>query len=180
MVIYRCTYRSEDNWDEFLERIDYHIVRSLRFYNGLDLLPRFRPTVFDDKSQFDGASIATVREHFKQWASTTPQEEQGTGPGLAHRYRFCVYADEQALQSVINAEPQSLVDKSGFVKLINKDWQPDPEDDEGEEPIEGCTLHDVGWMMVGYQDVMVNMCVHLRESFCWELEYRRPICVVRA
>jgi hypothetical protein len=139
---------------------------------GEDLLESFRLAVFEDRSKFDGASTTAVREHFKQWAATAPQEEQGTGPSNSHRYRYCIYVDDEALKSIVESNPNSLFE--GFVKLILGDWEPEVDNDDNEEPLEGCTQHDVGWFMVGYQDVMVYMYPNLRESYSWETEYARP------
>jgi hypothetical protein len=58
-------------------------------------------TVFDIPSIFDDASTSAIREHFKQWAATALQHEQGTGPGLSQRYRYCIQVDDEALESVI-------------------------------------------------------------------------------
>jgi hypothetical protein len=96
--------------------------------------------------------------------------------------------DEEALDSVVHKSrapwgeiPGNIV---GYVKFINKEWEPyDPveyEDEyerlaeDPEEPIEGCTLHDVGWMKVRYDMVMVSQYNYLRDSLAWEYEYRRP------
>jgi hypothetical protein len=72
----------------------------------------------------------------------------------------------------------------GYVNLISKEWEPyDPVEYEDEneiveeppeEPIEGCTLHDVGWMKVLYDRVMVSKYNYLRNGMAWEYEYRRP------
>jgi len=172
MVIYRCTYGSNADWEECLRRIRKWAFSSFRPGCGSDLLERLRLTVFEDRSKFDGASTAAIREHFKQWAENAPQEEQGTGPGDSHRYRYCVYVDDEALKSVIESNPKSLDD--GYVKLIWKDWVPNEDDDGSYEPLEGCTKFDVGWLMVGYQDIMVWMYPPLRESYSWETEYARP------
>ena len=58
-------------------------------------------TVIEDRSILDDASTSFVREHFKQWAATAPQKEQGTSPGLSQRYRYCVQVDADALESVV-------------------------------------------------------------------------------
>lgn len=176
IVIYRCTFRSNSDWEECVRRIRDRASESLKYYNGLDLMQRFRPIVFDDRAKFEGASTAAVREHFRQWTATAPQEEQGTGPGLSHRYRYCIYVDDEALRSVIDADPKSITD--GFVKLIHKDWEPELDNDDEQKLLEGCTQEDVGWMMVGYQDVMVDMYPPLRDEDAWSIEYKRPDWVV--
>lgn len=138
-------------------------------------------TIFEDRSLFDGASTSVVREHFKQWAITAPQQEQSTGPALSQRYRYCIQVDDAALKSVLeNDEPLPPM-SHGFVNLIWNDdgWKhtngaPSPEEEEVEEPIEGCTWHNVGWMRVTYQDVMVCFYVLLRDLNDCHRVYRRP------
>jgi len=176
-VIYRCTYESDDDWGQFMERLRDQIRRTLEIYNGLDMMDSLSITVFEDRSILDGASTSVVREHFKQWAATAPQQEQGTGPALSQRYRYCVQVDAEALESVIH---DTISD--GFVNLIWKDWEPDKPDhrEEIEEPVEGCTQHKVGWLNVAYQDVMVGMYYYLRGWNDWYAEYRRPPEVARA
>ena len=184
-VIYRCTYESDDDWDQFMERLRYRIREVLEIYNGLDMIDSLSMTVIEDRSILDGASTSIVREHFKQWASTAPQQEQGTGPALSQRYRYCVQVDDEALESVIHdspAPPEPDTISDGLVNLIWKDWEPyrpDPRE-EVEEPIEGCTLNNVGWMRVAYPDVMVGMYYYLRDYNDFYREYRRPPEVARA
>jgi hypothetical protein len=182
-VIYRCTYESDDDWDRFMGLRD-QIRCTLEIYNGLDMMDSLSVTVFEDRSVLDGASTSVVREHFKQWAATAPQQEQGTGPAL-QRYRYCVQVDAVALESVIHdspSTPQPDTISDGFVNLIWKDWEPSRPDsrEEVEEPIEGCMQHKVGWMRVAYQDVMVDVYHYLRDWNDWYSEYCCPPQVARA
>lgn len=181
-VIYRCTYESDEAWDQFLKRLRHQIQLALRAYNGLDMMDSLSLTVVEDRSLLDDASTSVVREHFKQWAATAPQQEQGTGPGLSQRYRYCVQVDADALESVVedgSETPEIDTVADGFVNLIWKDWSPEPFTpprfpEPEEEPIEGCTLQDVGWMMVAWQSLMVDMYYYLRDYDDWYREYRRP------
>jgi len=184
-AIYRCTYESDSDWQEFIRRLRYRIEQTLKFYNGMDMMDSLSFTVIEDKSILEGARTSTVREHFKQWAATAPQQEQGTGPALSQRYRYCVMMDNSALDSVVHNAPapaESDMTSKGFVGLVWKDWKPASPDarEEVEEPIEGCTQHDVGWMRVAYQDAMVGMYYYLRDLNEWYREYRRPPQVARA
>jgi hypothetical protein len=79
-AVYRCIYRDDAAWEMCLERLNASIRKSMRFYNGLDLLDEdaFRLTVFDDASEFDGAGAPVVRRHFKKWRKGALREEQGT------------------------------------------------------------------------------------------------------
>lgn len=80
LAIYRCTYGDDAAWETCLERLNASIRESMFFYKGLDLLEegRFRLTIFDDASRFDGAGIQLVRQHFKEWRKHAMREEQGT------------------------------------------------------------------------------------------------------
>lgn len=185
-VIYRCSYESDDDWDQFMKRLRYRTRCSVEAESGLDMMDSLSMTVFEDRSLFDGASTSNVREHFKQWAATAPQLEQGTGPALSQRYRYCVQVDAVALKSVIHdapAPPAIDVSSKGFVNLIWLDWDPSSPEARGEEtgePIEGCIVHDVGWMRVAYQDLMVGMYYFLRDYSDWYHEYRRPPIVAHS
>lgn len=192
-VIYRCTYESDSDWAEFMSRLRYHIHDTLTFYNGLDMLDSLELTVIDHAATLADASTSAVREHFRQWVTTACQTEQGTGPGMSQRYRYCIQVDYEALHACVHeapAPPEIDTTDEGFVNVIWNNWQPvsgsmgdedeDEGGDEGLEPIEGCTQEDVGWMMVAYQDVMVDMYHLLRDTNAWYTEYRRPPEVARS
>ena len=161
-----------------MERLRYRIRRYLDRLNGRDIMDRLNIVVFDDKSIFDGASTSTVREHFKNWVDTASQQEQGTGPANSQRYRFCIQVNSEALEGVIHdasAPPLPDATGKGFVIEALYGSGPVPEDDE--PPIEGCTLHNVGWMRIPYQYAMTIYCM-MREQDVWYREYRRPPEVV--
>jgi hypothetical protein len=161
LVIYRCTYRSDSDWSEFIARFRTHVIKYLEFSEALNLLDDFHMTVFEDKS-LDGARPAMVREKFNEWAKTAPQQEQNATAGDTVRYAWCIYVDDGALESIARKpDPDFLMDKSwGFVNPIQADWEPydrfEGEDDleEENEPIDGCTNHDTGWMRVRYGKVI--------------------------
>lgn len=170
-VIYRCTYESNTAWDGFMRRLLANTEETLYRDGGLDLLDNLAVTVYEDSS-FDGAATAVVRDHFKRWAATAAQQEQGTGPGMSERYLYCIQVTQDMLDSVLAGE-------EGFVRLVRGDWEEYDPYEEGErleeehEAIEGCTLEDVGWMQVPFNGVMVIPWYFLR-GCAWETEYRRP------
>jgi len=94
--------------------------------------------------------------------------------------------DAVALKSVIHDAPAPpVIDTSskGFVNVIWLDCEPSSPNARGEEigePIEGCILHDVGWMRVAYQDLTVGMYYFLRDYNDWYHEYRRPPMVAHS
>ncbi|KAF7118900.1 hypothetical protein CNMCM5793_008536 [Aspergillus hiratsukae] len=189
-VIYRCTYESDADWDEFMRRLRWCTRRTLESHQGLELMDSLRLTVLEDRCVFDGATTSTIRNHFRQWAENAVEAEQGVGarPRDSQRYRYCIQVDEEALDSVVHKAPAPWSEipgnSVGYVNLISKEWEPyDPVEYEDEyerleeppeEPIEGCTLHDVGWMKVLYHSVMVAKYNYLRDDLAWEYEYRRP------
>ncbi|KAH9224073.1 hypothetical protein DL95DRAFT_484953 [Leptodontidium sp. 2 PMI_412] len=182
-VIYRCTYESDDDWNKLMKQLRQDVKECLETYNGLDMEKRVRITAIEDKSILNDASTSFVREHFKQWTATAPQREQaeGVGPGLSQRYQFCLQVDDAALDAIVHDTSEIGQSDAGFVNLIWKDWEPNApgQMDEGEEDIEGCTQHDVGWIMVAFHGVMIDMYNLLRDSNDWLREYRRPLEVVR-
>ncbi|RHZ45543.1 uncharacterized protein CDV56_102885 [Aspergillus thermomutatus] len=190
LVIYRCTYKSDADWDEFMRRLHWRIRDVLEFYQGLDLMDSLGLTVLEDRSLFDGATTSTVRNHFRQWAETAVEAEQGVGAcqRRSQRYRYCIQVDEEALDSVVHKVPapweEICCNNVGYVNFIDKEWEPygpvyyeDEYDrlvEDPEEPIEGCTLHNVGWMKVHYDTVMVCKYNYMRDELAWDWEYRRP------
>lgn len=197
--IYRCTYKSDAEWDEYLHRYQWHISDMLKDYNGLDMLDSLQTIFFEDRSLFEGAGTATIREHFQKWATNAIQEESGVSPDIIHRltlngaparYRFCIFIDEESLQSVLQAPIDDCLNKHAFVNMLYGWWKPEsiedfsledlesddePEDllDDGYDPIEGCTLNDVGWMKVALCDAGLEGFQKLGEGY-WEKLYERP------
>jgi len=167
-VIYRCTYESDSDWARFMEALRSELHLSLEHYKGLDLLESFKLTVFEDKDTLDDASTFSVREHFKEWVKTAPYQEQGKGPGLSQRYRYCIQVDDEALMTVLSDE------YDGWVNLIKLDWERDESDPGIRDPVEDLTVGDVGWMMVDVRFFMVSNYYYLRPSYAWEYEYIRP------
>ncbi|PCG89192.1 Hypothetical protein PENO1_106090 [Penicillium occitanis (nom. inval.)] len=193
LVIYRCTYKSHSDWEEFMRRLLFHVHQTLEYSDSLDLLDSFMPTVMDDKTRFDGVSPAIVRDYFNQWARTACETEQGVSFNYASRassarYRLCLMVDEEALLSILNI-PHEAVDgnnDTGFVILINGQWKPEflteedlkayhsPPPENNFEPVKGCTLEDVGWMNVCYDRAQIVPSAYIRNSGIWGDWYIRP------
>ncbi|KAJ6125099.1 hypothetical protein N7471_012416 [Penicillium samsonianum] len=201
--IYRCTYQSDFDWAEFLRRYQWHVADSLKHVNGLDLLESFKMTVFENQALFEGVGVSTgsttIREHFQQWATIAIQEEQGVSPDMlvfanveAARYRFCLFVNEESLQSVLQAPLEDCFNKNAFVNMLNGWWKAeslddhDPEDLEDDEleairlelnsynPIEGYTVKDVGWMKVALCGAGLEGFSKMGEHGEWDRYYERP------
>jgi hypothetical protein len=185
IAIYRTTYKSESDWEEFLRRFLGRVRKTLEYYEGLDMWDSFRPTVMEDKSRFDGATPTQIRDAFKEWARTACETEQGVTYERAEwaygaRYRLCILVDEEAVRSVLEI-PEERLDKlntTGFVVMINGRWVPEiaegEDDDDEYEPLYGCTREDVGWMKVHYDRAQIVASTTMRDGSDWDLEYRRP------
>ncbi|KAJ5248576.1 hypothetical protein N7468_000027 [Penicillium chermesinum] len=188
-VIYRCTYDSDLDWQKFLDFYMSGVKASLKFYGGLDLLDSFAPTVLEDPS-FKSAKVTELREHFNTWALEAMQREQNITVARAHkyypysgRYRFFIMVDQAALQSVLNA-PDKKLRKKAFVRLVNTEWEPQVlDEDEIEalggpldefEPLEGCTLEDVGWMLMPFNQAGLTAFHHVRDTVDFDFYYCRP------
>lgn len=195
--IYRCTYESDADWAEFLHRYQWHVNHLLGYYNGLDMLESYQVTVFEDKSLFEGATTATIRDHFQKWAVNTLQESGGSPTMIrafnvrVARYRFCLFVNEESLQSVLRAPIDDCTNKDAFVNMLYGWWKPEsiedfsqedledvdqPEDliDDGYESIEGSTLKDVGWMKVALCGAGLGGYQKMGEGGEWERHYERP------
>ncbi|RAH81634.1 hypothetical protein BO86DRAFT_389384 [Aspergillus japonicus CBS 114.51] len=127
LVIYRCTYSSDADWEEFMSRLLYRLRSRLEhYYDGLDMLDSFQLTVMDDKARFDGANPDAIRGHFDEWAPAACEAEQGILPTVARymciaRYGLCIMVDEEALRSVLAIPHEDLDTRSstGFVILVH-------------------------------------------------------------
>lgn len=61
-VVYRCTYKSDEEWARFMDRLRYYIRSTLQFDNALDLETSLDFRVFEDSKHFDGARPFVIRE----------------------------------------------------------------------------------------------------------------------
>lgn len=167
-----------------MRRFLYHARETLEYYDGLDMLDSFVPTVMDDKTRFDGVTPSIVRDYFNHWAHTACETEQGVLFDRAQwantaRYKFCVMVDDEALQSVLDI-PLEDVDRyndTGFVILVNGRWEPEflseeeleaytsPPPENNFEPVQGCTLEDVGWMKVCYDRAQIVTSAFMCNGF---------------
>jgi hypothetical protein len=98
-TVYRCTYGDDAAWATCLDRLRASIRESMEFYHALELLDedRFRMTVFDEASEFDGAGAERVRRHFKTWREQAFGEEQDRRHFKTWRER--AFGEEQGTHS---------------------------------------------------------------------------------
>ncbi|KAJ5909257.1 hypothetical protein N7495_001939 [Penicillium taxi] len=140
-------------FENFMALLVSAVPECLKFYNGLDLLDTFTLTVLEDPS-FKGATIATLREHFNQWAKTLLKEEKSIAEDYrpcTGCYRFFITVDQEAMDSGLSAPKDE--DEEAFVRVVYAEWKPEMLDEEDiansdvyGPDIKGCTQNDVGWM----------------------------------
>ena len=143
------------------------------------MLPSVDYQVFENPDLFDNAHPSTIREHFTQWAVTTPQQEQGEGayPMRSQRYNYCIHVDQEALLSVIRGLPPSEVTffGPGYVNLVCKQLLGGmrPEHTYGRAEQEHC------FMRINYQNLMLHWYNQLRPQGSWGNEHRVPPEIAR-
>lgn len=83
--------------------------------------------------------------------------------------------DEEALLSVLKIPPEEVdgYNKTGFVILINGQWEPEflfdsPLPENNFEPVKECILEDVGWMNVRYHRAQIVSSAFMNDSGTWE------------
>ncbi|KAG9604934.1 hypothetical protein KCU77_g3822, partial [Aureobasidium melanogenum] len=173
-VIYRCTYSSDRDWADLMSRLGFYIQESLQQQNGLDMMESLDYYVLEDKALFDAAKPATVREHFRQRVRDAPQHERSVPAMRSQRYNFCVYIDEDALQSIVSGPPPPGDElDTGYVNLICLDMLGGvrAEFDTDHTQLDRC------WIRVTYQDLMPTWYINFRTQRSWFVEYRRPLQV---
>ncbi len=113
-------------------------------------------TFVSDPTTLDGASRDQLRRRFRAWAADAKRTEQPRAAdhdkdwnGLrSQRYTYFVQVDEEALRSVVDADPSDHSDV-GWVNLVRADEEMDfgrrPKE---EEDVEEAEAEDEGWMMI--------------------------------
>jgi hypothetical protein len=190
-TVYRCTYSDDEAWSRFMATLYNDARENLEYSCTEELMDSLNYHVHEDTAILDGASKKLVRRRFREWvhspeAMTERVSEYESRPKLAKgwmtnpRHEYCVHVDEEAMRSVLSSG-------EGYVNLVKADWAlPNAEEaacrrrhseaedpfDDGEESIEGCTMHDVGWMKIGLYS-LTGAYVRLNET-TWDISYMRP------
>lgn len=167
-LIYRVDYFDDSAWQSFLDILNRHGINQLRRMNKERLLPYRFFTPMEDRARFEGASKDAIRGYFREWITSRSVERDGPGAGdprisrYCPRYRFCLYVDKEAMDSISLLEVPTPWSGGVFTKVdgtmvvIDAEFDENPpelsEDElrelEEDEPIDGRTTLDVGWMIV--------------------------------
>lgn len=184
-VIYRCTYGDDAAWERFREIITSRAREDLaeRDHVPREVVDGMDWKFFSDQATLDGASREQLRRRFRTWADEAEKTDQ---PGayahselkwgnsfLSQRYKMFVQVDEEALRSVVDADPSEHLDV-GWVNLVRADEGMDRGLNVGvfgseEEHVEE------GWMMIA-SDLLgpdfYNVFNNMPES--WYVYYSAP------
>ena len=154
-VIYRCTYGDDEAWTRFQQIINER-SRKRMAKPGVppEVANSLEWTFVSDPTTLDGASRDQLRRRFRAWAAEAERTEQPraadhekNGNGLrSQRYTYFVQVDEEALRSVVDANPSDRWDV-GWVNLVRADEEQDFGRDAKEEDVEEAD-DDQGWMMI--------------------------------
>ncbi|RWA12799.1 hypothetical protein EKO27_g2301 [Xylaria grammica] len=140
------------------------------------------------------ASDEAMAEQYRIDSQPVRPDGLDTMLGMTPRYTYCIHVDAESLRSVIHDGPQPPdhdLHGVGWVALIDSHWQmPNPETfdfegngldpetddptDEGEVPVEGCRLYEVGWMRMGTQSIGVPAYAFLQRPGLFYAAYQRP------
>lgn len=114
MAVYRTCYDNEAKWQKMRKHLETTIRKELEDRSRHSILKRHQFVFMDDRSLFDGASPAKVRDHFDQWAKGELKRNMAQRPlsddsHRSHeelmklagtRYHICMLIDDVCLQSV--------------------------------------------------------------------------------
>lgn len=115
-VIYRSTYKDDEQWQDFMDRLQYWIESTSEEHNGTDLIPTLDVQVHEGP-EYDGASPEVCQGYFLQWVRLQGIQEHGS-LGLAQRYRYFLHVDQEALESIVKeVEPPQDLLRGGYVNL---------------------------------------------------------------
>ncbi|PSK58682.1 hypothetical protein B9Z65_6697 [Elsinoe australis] len=196
-VIYRCTYKSDDEWSRFLQILNATVREALEAEDEVEdegyvgLMDTLDWSVQEDL-ELEGARKHEVRRRFRQWAS----ENSGSN---SCRGKFCIMVDQACVDATLSAPAPPQYDREGkaFVYIIDKAWRQKYADgsyaadeadsqasegkepaDEGFPPVDGCRMDDVGWMKLAITHVAPRAFSVLEEPG-WEGTYHRPPATVK-
>lgn len=194
LVVYRTAYGDDAAWRRMLNELQ-DPVDSLPYEPAPnpELYPRHRFEIMDDQSQFEGATMESLRDKFSTWVveeyranlkeEHRPSVEEFNaamdGSPAGARYNFFLVVDDICLESLDQAcgAVVKLVQAAGHRGSLSaeeiQEMCPKEEGSEWEGGLTEDEYENVGWMYIETSDYAVFQ-EYLAEPSNWEDEYLRP------
>lgn len=158
----------------------------LRVHSTPELFEKLDWTVQSDLVTLDNAGRDAIRARFRERAAqqtASMPEPDDLNVTWNQRFRYCIYVDAAALESVVSDALQPLerdLEGIGYVDLVVKDWdeQSAREEDEGEEKVDRHRTYEIGWMKTAVDRLVPQTYMLLGEGPLSEV-YERPPVVVK-
>lgn len=182
-IFYRCTYSDDSSWQRFMDIVRHRAELDVHETGGSDINSSLEISSCEDRSEFEGATIDQIREHFENWvcdSSRSILQEQGpdANPYPTARYTYPIHVDAEAMYSVVESAPQPPArdkDGVGYVNLINSYWRPQETSSQCEEGFhEQDGNDDVGYMRVCLQGLHPRVYSLLSSADAYHVFYRPP------
>ena len=128
-VIFRCTYKSQEKWDQFIGLAKEHASDYFEWRDMEDLYESMAWTIIEDAETLEGASLATTAQKFVEWVEGPEGRQDRAGslfdtddtvPVYGPRYTFFLHVDEESLESVVDDE-KAREDGGYFCKAVKAD-----------------------------------------------------------
>ncbi|KAH8912181.1 hypothetical protein BR93DRAFT_922132 [Coniochaeta sp. PMI_546] len=125
-VIFRCTYKSQEKWDQFISLMKEHASDYFEWRDMEDLYASMAWTIIEDAETLEGASLATTAQKFIEWVEGPEGRQDREGslfdtddaiPVYGPRYTFFLHADEESLESVVD-DAKAREDGGYFCKVV--------------------------------------------------------------
>ncbi|RHZ60437.1 uncharacterized protein CDV56_102542 [Aspergillus thermomutatus] len=167
--IYRCGYSSDKAWQRMLHLIDETIQETLEVNDAMEMYPRHKPVIVDDREILEGATSHDVRDRFIAWVSEeVPRVVSRPEEFFAREEFSTTLRREWTLDE--GSRGEATLGQWGPLEPHERNYavHPDYEDGETDEDDE-----DVGWTYMSVIDYM-RYYNHLNEYDWWYNFYARP------
>jgi hypothetical protein len=175
------------------QKLSWTVVedRSLKGATTAQVRAAFRNWIFSPQADSEIPAALRQRVDIIPPGHTPEEARLLSRTRVAPRYQYCVQVDDIALKSILKyGEEEPYSNYHGHVNIVKVDWEiPDPNTpehkdaeklgynpvDEGEPPIEGCRLYDVGWMRCDVEGMLSALYTYLVKDGNWDdWYYHRP------
>ncbi|KAF3482530.1 uncharacterized protein GIQ15_05289 [Arthroderma uncinatum] len=180
-VIYRCSYKDEKLWTNFLSEWDKAIHESIFHFDEEKYLPSMDLKIVEDPS-LEGASKESICERHYAWAKSvgcavdwTKEHSEENNYFPSPRHQFAVQVDEGALQSAWDHRgkpPGESVGKSYANLLFATKYM--GKEAAGERSGDRPWVNNRWWMRLELYGLPVYAYHELTRSTRWYWVYQEP------